>query len=134
LSHATIAMYREIAIKLVQPRVIYNGCDYGIFNSIGREPFRRGRKTRLVCASWSDNPRKGGPTYRWLENHLDWNRYEFTFVGKTSTPFERARHVPPLPSRELAQELRRHAVFITATEHDAYSNELGEALSFCSPA
>jgi glycosyltransferase involved in cell wall biosynthesis len=134
ISHATIAMYRDIGIEFVNPRVIYNGCDSRIFNPNGREPFSRDRRTRLICTSWSDNTRKGGPTYRWLEEHLDWDRYEFTFVGNAATPFRRIRHLPPLPSFELADVLRSHDVFVTATEHDAYSNALVEALSCGLPA
>jgi glycosyltransferase involved in cell wall biosynthesis len=134
ISHATIDMYRSIGIELVEPHVVYNGCDDRIFHSRGRMRFTRDRKTRLISSSWSDNPRKGGPTYRWLEKHLDWDRFEFTFVGNSATPFERIRHVPPLPSHELADELRRHDIFITATELDAYSNALVEALSCGLPA
>jgi glycosyltransferase involved in cell wall biosynthesis len=134
ISHATLEMYREIGIELVAPRVIYNGCDDRIFNSQGREPFRRDRKVRLISTSWSDNPRKGGPTYQWLEDELDWDRFDFTFVGNTSTPFRRIRHISPVPSGELAAILRAHDVFITATEHDAYSNALVEALSCGLPA
>ena len=134
ISHATVAMYREIGIKLVAPRVVYNGCDHRIFNPSGRDPFDRDRKVRLISTSWSDNPHKGGPTYRWLEDNLDWERFEFTFVGNASVPFRRIRHIPPVPSRELASLLRAHDVFVTATEHDAYSNALVEALSCGLPA
>jgi glycosyltransferase involved in cell wall biosynthesis len=134
ISHATIAMYREIGIELVDPHVVYNGCDNRIFNREGRTPFGRDRKSRLISTSWSDNPRKGGPTYQWLEEHLDWDRFEFTFVGNTQTPFRRARHIPPVPSEDLAALLRSHDIFVTATEHDAYSNALVEALSCGLPA
>jgi glycosyltransferase involved in cell wall biosynthesis len=134
ISHATIDMYRQIGVELVAPRVVYNGCDPRIFHPRGRARFSRERKTRLICASWSDNPRKGGPTYRWLEDRLDWDRYEFTFVGRTQERFDRIRHVPPLGSAELADELRRHDIFVTATEFDAYSNALVEGLSCGLPA
>lgn len=134
ISHATIDMYRQIDIELVEPRVIYNATDPAIFHPHGRVDFDRDRKTRLVAVSWSDNPRKGGPFYRWLESALDWSRYELTFVGNTREDFERVRVLPPLPSDELADELRRHDIFVTATEHDAYSNALVEALSCGLPA
>jgi glycosyltransferase involved in cell wall biosynthesis len=134
ISYATIEMYREIGIELVEPRVIYNGCDDRIFNAAGRELFSRNRKTRLISTSWSDNPRKGGPTYEWLDRNLDWDRYEFTFVGNVSAEFRRIRHVPPVPSHELAALLRAHDIFVTGTEHDAYSNALVEALSCGLPA
>ncbi len=134
ISRATIEMYRSIGIELVAPRVIHNALDPAIFNPRGRVAFSPDRPLRLISSSWSDNPRKGGPTYRWLEDHLDWDRFEFTFVGNTSTPFERIRHVPPVPSAELAALLRQHDIFVTATEHDAYSNALVEALSCGLPA
>ncbi len=134
ISHATVRMYREIGIELVDPRVVYNGCDPSIFNANGRAPFSRERKVRLIATSWSSNPRKGGPIYEWLEAHLDRDRYEFTFVGNAAATFRRARHVPPVPSRELAELLRSHDIFVTATEHDAYSNALVEALSCGLPA
>ena len=134
ISHSTIAMYREIGIELVDPHVVYNACDDEIFNSRGRQPFSRARKTRLISSSWSDNPRKGAPVYEWLEDNLDWDRYEFTFVGNSPTRFRRIRHVPPVPSKELAALLRGHDVFVTATECDAYSNALVEALSCGLPA
>jgi glycosyltransferase involved in cell wall biosynthesis len=84
--------------------------------------------------SWSTNPRKGGPVYRWLEEALDPARFELTFIGNTTEPFRRVRRLPPLASRDLADELRRHDVFVTATENDAYSNALVEALSCGLPA
>jgi glycosyltransferase involved in cell wall biosynthesis len=134
ISQATIDMYRQIGIELVEPRVVHNGCDPLVFHPHGRLPFSRDRPIRLICASWSDNPRKGGPTYRWLEDQLDWRRFEFTFVGNASTAFRRIRRIPPVPSAELAEELRRHDIFVTATENDAYSNALVEALSCGLPA
>lgn len=134
ISQATVRMYREIGIELVDPHVVYNACDDRIFNPRGRSAFDRSRKTRLIATSWSDNPRKGGPTYEWLGRNLDWSRYEFTFVGNVAAQLEHVRHVPPVPSRELADLLRTHDVFVTATENDAYSNALVEALSCGLPA
>lgn len=134
ISHATVEMYGSIGIELAAPRVIYNGTDPEIFHARGRIPFDRDRRTRLVAVSWSDNPRKGGPFYRWLESALDWDRYELTFVGNTREEFRRAAVIPPLPSHELADLLRAQDVFVTATEHDAYSNALVEALCCGLPA
>jgi glycosyltransferase involved in cell wall biosynthesis len=134
ISHATITMYRELGIELVHPTVVHNGCDPRIFNREGRAPFDRARTIRLISSSWSANENKGAPVYRWLEENLDWSRYEFTFVGNTPLPFSRIRHVPPVPSHELARLLREHDVFVTATRNDAYSNALVEALSCGLPA
>ena len=134
ISHATIDMYRSIGIELRDARVVYNGTDAAIFHPNGRERFDRSRRTRLIAVSWSDNPRKGGPFLRWLERELDWDRYELTFVGRTQETFERATVIPPIASGELADLLRRQDVFVTATENDAYSNALVEALCCGLPA
>jgi glycosyltransferase involved in cell wall biosynthesis len=127
-------MYRSIGVEFVDPHVVYNATDASIFHPNGRVPFDRSRKTRLIAVSWSDNPHKGGPVYRWLENALDPDRYSFTYVGNTQEEFERFTVVPPMPSHELAELLRSHDVFVTATENDAYSNALVEALSCGLPA
>jgi glycosyltransferase involved in cell wall biosynthesis len=134
ISHATIEMYRQIGIELVAPRVIYNPCDRRIFNPTGRIEFRRDRRIRLISTAWSDNPRKGTPVFAWLEREVDPSRYELTFVGNSAVRFERARHVPPVTSTELAALLRDHDIFVTATENDAYSNAIVEALSCGLPA
>jgi glycosyltransferase involved in cell wall biosynthesis len=134
ISQATIDMYRSIGVELVDPHVVHNGCDDSIFHPNGRVAFSCNRRIRLVSTSWSDNPNKGALLYRWLEEHLDWDRYEYTFVGNTPLPFARIRHVPPLPSVELADVLRSHDIFVTATANDAYSNSLVEALSCGLPA
>lgn len=134
ISHATVEMYRSIGIELVDPHVVYNPVDTAIFTAHGREPFDRSRKTRIIAVSWSDNPHKGGPVYRWLDSVLDEDRFELTFVGNCAEPLGRATVIPPVPSGELADLLRRHDVFLTATENDAYSNALVEALSCGLPA
>jgi glycosyltransferase involved in cell wall biosynthesis len=134
ISQATIDMYRRIGIELVRPQVVHNGVDSAIFHREGRAPFDGSRRTRLIAVSWSDNPHKGGPFYRWLESVLDWSRYEFTFVGNSRETFERARVLPPLSPGDLADVLRQHDIVVTATQHDAYSNALVEALSCGLPA
>lgn len=134
ISKATVEMYRQIGIELIEPHVIYNPCDRRIFHPDGRLSFRRDRRTRLISTSWSDNPKKGAPVFAWLEMELDPDRFDLTFVGNSPVRFHRARHIPPVTSIELASLLRDHDVFVTATENDAYSNALVEALSCGLPA
>jgi len=134
ISQATIDMYREIGVELVDPHVIHNPCDPQIFHVEGRIPFSRRRRVRVVAVSWSPNPMKGGPVYRWLEDRIDSNRYELTFVGNSTTSFARLRHEPPMAPLDLAAFLRQQDIFLTATENDAYSNALVEALSCGLPA
>jgi glycosyltransferase involved in cell wall biosynthesis len=83
----------------------------------------------VIATSWSDNPRKGLEVFRWLDEHLDPRVAEVTFVGRIQTELQNLRHLPPCPSDELAAELRRHDVFLAASEKDPCSNSLTEALT-----
>lgn len=124
----------EMGYQPVKPVIIHNAVDPDIFHNRGRMPFSMERRIRLISTSWSDNPRKGGLTYKWIEDHLDWERFEYTFVGNASETFDRIRHIPPVPSEELADLLRNHDVYITASRNDPCSNALIEALACGLPA
>src|SRR5207249_7658350 len=125
---------RSLGFDFKAPRVIHNAADPAIFHATGRAPFSVRRKVRLISTSWSDNVNKGAAVYKQLEKQLDWDRYEFTFVGRSRIPFDKIRVIPPQPSRELADLLRGHDVFITASLHESCSNALIEALSCGLPA
>jgi glycosyltransferase involved in cell wall biosynthesis len=120
--------------KPVNAVIIRNAVDEEIFNSQNRRSFSRKRKIKLISSSWSDNPRKGGPIYKWIDEHLDWNRFEYTFVGKASEHFQHICYVPPVSSEKLADILRQHDIYITASQNDPCSNALIEALACGLPA
>jgi glycosyltransferase involved in cell wall biosynthesis len=124
----------EMGYKPVNPVIVHNGVDPDIFESTGRISFDRERKVRLISSSWSENPRKGGPIYKWIEEHLDWDRFEYTFVGRASEPFARIHQIAPVPSERLADLLREHDIYITASANDPCSNALIEALACGLPA
>lgn len=130
----SMAKTYDLGFKPVRPVLMRNRCDAALFTRAGRAPFDRNRKTRLISTSWSDNPRKGRDTYKWLDQHLDWARYEYTFVGRIQEQFEHIRVVAPVDSPTLAGVLRAHDVFITASQNDPCSNALVEALSCGLPA
>jgi len=114
--------------------VVLNAPDPGIFNRTGKAPFEPGRKTRLVNTSWSPNMNKGFDVYQWLDEHLDFARYEMTFIGRSPFAFKNIRSLNPLPSMGLARELKKHDIFITASRNDPCSNSLIEALHCGLPA
>jgi glycosyltransferase involved in cell wall biosynthesis len=133
-SQYSLQRHQALGMTFTNPTVIHNAADPGIFHREGRAPFSRTRRLKLVAVSWSDNPNKGAETYRWLEQHLDWERFAFTFVGRSRVAFERIRLIPAIPTTELAAILRDHDVFITASRHESCSNSLVEALSCGLPA
>jgi len=133
-SHYSLQKHLELDLEFKSPCVIMNAADPRIFHPHGRVPFSRQRKIRIISTSWSDNPNKGAATYKWLENHLDWNKFEYTFVGRSQMQFEQIRMLDPIPSVPLAELLRQHDIFIIASRHDPCSNALVEALSCGLPA
>lgn len=119
----------EMSYQPVKPVIIRNAVDADIFHPRGRISFDPSRKIRLIATSWSNNARKGGPVYKWLEERLDWDRFEFTFVGNMSVPFERIRTMSAVPSDQLGELLRQHDIYLTASENDPCSNAVIEALA-----
>jgi len=57
-----------------------------------------------------------------------------TFAGQTRERFERIHVVSPLPSRELADVLRAHDVYLAPSIDDPCSNALLEGLACGLPA
>lgn len=124
----------KLGYRPVNPVLISNAVDRRIFNTAGKSGFDRNRKIRLISTSWSGNPRKGGPIYKWLDDHLDWSKYDYTFVGRVSEKLSHIKIVDPVPSKELAKILKQHDIYITASDNDPCSNALIEALSCGLPA
>jgi len=122
-------------IRSVNEKVIHNAPDSSLFNREGRAPIPMpGEKIKLIATSWSSNWRKGFDIYRFLDENLDWNRYEMTFVGNTPIAFNRIRTIAPIGSEKMSQLLKTHDLFITASQADPCSNSLVEALACGLPA
>ncbi|MBY0493508.1 MAG: glycosyltransferase family 4 protein [Cyanobacteria bacterium] len=126
--------HADMGLVFKDASVIHNAADPEIFHSSGRAPFDRSRKIKLIATSWSDNANKGADVLAWLESRLDPGRFELTFVGRSPVPFARATVLPPLDSRGVAEQLRAHDIFFTASLHESCSNALIEALSCGLPA
>ena len=126
--------HEDMGLVFKEVTVIHNAADPAIFHPRGRAAFDRGRRIRLIATSWSDNANKGADILAWLDQRLDPARFELTFVGRSPVPFPRARILPPVPSPQVAELLRAHDIFITASLHESCSNALIEALSCGLPA
>ena len=133
-SQYSLEKHHELGLELRQPTVVSNAVDPAIFRpSKVRMPVA-GRLVRVIATSWSDNERKGSDTLAWLDQHLDTERYELTFVGRTSRRFERTQVIGPVGSGEVATLLRDHDVYLAASRDDPCSNALLEALACGLPA
>jgi glycosyltransferase involved in cell wall biosynthesis len=119
----------DLGYIATSPTVIHNAVDNNIFHASNRRCFTGKDKLRLISTAWSDNPRKGGPFYKWLDESLDFSRFDYTFVGRVQQKFQNIRYIEPQDSNSLAQILRDHDIYITASQHEPCSNALLEALA-----
>lgn len=124
----------DLGYEPVRPLVIHNAVDGQIFYPSNRLTLEPNQKIRLVATAWSDNPRKGKSFYQWLDEHLDFDRFTLTFVGRIDAAFRNIRHIPPQTSKNLACLLREQDIYLTASENDPCSNALLEALACGLPA
>ncbi len=133
-SNYSLMKHIEMGFHFKSPTVIMNAADPDIFHPHGRISFSLERKVRLISTSWSDNPNKGTEIYQWLDENLDWGRFEYNFIGRSSISFKNIKHIKAVPSKKLANLLRQHDIYITASRNDPCSNGLIEALSCGLPA
>jgi hypothetical protein len=101
--------------------VVLNGADTRIFNDAGQIPWSGAEPLRLVTHHWGAHAFKGFDVYDRLDDLMgepDWKGHlEFTYIGNLPPGhlFQHIRHLPPLDGSELAEELRHHHVYITAS-------------------
>lgn len=131
-SRYSLEASQALGLEFRAPVVIPNAVDSTLFYP--DEPRSHGRKIRLISTSWSSNPNKGFATYAWLDRHLDFTRFEYTFLGQSPVAFTRIRTVRPVASREVGRLLREHDIYVTASAHESCSNALLEALACGLPA
>lgn len=133
-SKFSLQAHAELGLAFREPVVIPNAADPEIFFPPERRSDPKDRKLRVISASWSDNRNKGADAYEWLDRNLDFNRVEYVFVGRLPAALKNVRILPPMPSGELAELLRNHDVYLTASRNDPCSNSLIEALACGLPA
>lgn len=120
--------YKLGLLKRSFETIIYNVPNTEIFNKSGGKKFLKNKKVNLIASSWSVNWKKGFKVYKWLDENLDFNKYNMVFIGNSPVKFKNIRHIFALTSKELAKELKKSDIFIFASKIEACSNSLLEAL------
>ena len=124
---------RDLSVKMGCPRkkyetTIINACNPSVFYPKSK-PENRNERIKLIATSFSDNWNKGFKDYQWLDENLDFERYELRFVGRSPCKFRHIQHIDPQDSQSLANLLRQSDIYITASRFDPCSNSLIEALT-----
>lgn len=115
-------------IREVPYAVIHNACDVSVKKK------QSSGKRKLIAVSMSDNFNKGYEIYKYLDENLDFDKYDFTFVGRSPLVFKNIVDLGVRNPDEVIDILSRHDIFITASKNDPCSNALIEALSVGLPS
>ena len=112
--------------------VIRNGADQSEFHPGGFRPWDGRGPLRLVTHHWGGNWMKGFDVYGLLDRMMAdpvWReRVSFTYVGNRPQGFrfEKARHLAPMTGQALADELRGHHGYVTASINEPGGNHQNE--------
>jgi glycosyltransferase involved in cell wall biosynthesis len=102
-------------------KVIYNGADPSVFHPIGSALYESEKETmRIVTHHWSDNPMKGFPIYKKLDEMIsskELTGFEFWVIGRwpADLSWQSAITFPPTSGKKLGDLLRQCHLYITAS-------------------
>ena len=116
-----LKMYRPMSSK--RSVTIMNGCD--LFDN----PHKRSGKIKIIATSMSSNVNKGFLVYRHIDHNLDFEKYDFSFVGNSPFKFRNIKLLGAKNYEEVIGLLVESDMYITASKNDPCSNSLVEALS-----
>lgn len=111
---------------------ILNGADPELFHPRGFAPWTGEGPLNLVTHHWGGNRMKGFDVYERLDALLDdpaWRgRLGFTYIGNLPPGFRfrNARHLAPLDGPALADALRSHHGYVTASINEPGPNHQNE--------
>tara|TARA_Y100000739_G_scaffold223489_1_gene226441 strand:- start:413 stop:1456 length:1044 start_codon:yes stop_codon:yes gene_type:complete len=118
-------IYSTTSIDMTRARVILNGADTQIFYpATDQDCSQRSLPYKVVTHHWGANWSKGFEVYQLIDQLLSqagWRkRIEFTYIGNLPERFhfKNANHIKPLAGIDLANELRKHDIYLTASQNE----------------
>jgi len=108
---------------------IPNAPDPAFFNTDHKKKISQSHKIKLVSTCWSTHSNKGFATYRWLNQNLDFNKYQVLLIGKSDITYSNFKHEPMQDRSRLSALLKQSDIFIFPSKIEACSNALLEALA-----
>ena len=114
-------------------KVILSGANKEVFNNNNFIPWDGSRKLKIVTHHWGANWNKGFDIYSLLDQMLSDSKYSekisFTYIGNVPKgfKFENTRQVDPLEGKELASEIKKNHLYLTASLNEPSGNHHIEA-------
>ena len=125
--------YEEGMKKSNREAIIMNAPNPHLFNNKNKSRFNA-KKIKIIATAWAPIESKGFDIYQYLDENLDFSKYEMIFVGESPIKFKNIKWIKPVPSKKLAEILKQQDIYLTASKNDPCSNSLIEALSCGLPA
>jgi len=120
--------------KTIKNIVAINAPDSSIFTRKEIKFPQKEEKIKLVATCWAPNERKGFKFYKFLDENLDFDKYEMVFIGNSPVKFKNIKMKPPATTRKIAEELMEHHAFVSCAFNEPCSNSLIEAMHVGLPA
>jgi len=110
--------------------VITNGCNQKYYFPKNKKSIKD-RKVKIITHHWSDNYMKGFDIYNYLDQHLDFQNYEFSYMGRYNKQYapKNIKLIPPKYGMEVGNVLRAHDIYITGAKFEACGMHHIEAAS-----
>ncbi len=126
-------IYLKLGMKENKTSVIMSGSNQKIFNSLNASIWNKDGKIKLLTHHWSSHKNKGFDVYKEIDNLIKtekWrDRIKFTYVGNISEEFKlhNSKIIEPLAGEALAEEIKKHHVYITGSINEPSGNHHIEA-------
>lgn len=121
-------IYLNLGLNKSKTSVILAGANPSIFNSQNQSEWKVGEKIKIVTHHWSSHENKGFKIYRLLDSLIETEKWkdkiEFTYIGNLSqeTNLKNTKIVPPLDGLKLANEIKKHHIYLTASINEPSGN------------
>ena len=104
-------------------RIIHNG------SSINNIKSNITSKKKIIIASWSNNLNKGFNLFKFLDNEVDFTKFDIDFYGNTPFNFTNIRCMGILNTNDLVKKLKSYNLAVVASKNDPCSNFLIECIN-----
>lgn len=108
--------------------ILNNYSDVNIFKKKSKVNISN-NKLKIVSSCWSVNKNKGIATYYYLDKKLNFNNYEFFFIGNNDLEFKNIINLGKKQSNDIAKILKDADIFLSPSLYESCSNSVVEALT-----
>lgn len=120
-------LYLQQGFQSDDYEVILSGSNREVFNTFSKKNYQPNEKLNIVTHHWGNNWNKGFEIYTQLDkllNEKEFNNINFTYIGNlpTNFSFNNSVHITPLSGKDLADELKKHHIYLTASLNEPSGN------------